>query len=84
MARVDTDDGEPTEAGRVGALVQPIKGADQPGEVQLTMHGGLEFYLAYSEVPLESGTPVLVVGRHGPRGVDVVVWTEGFMPSDES
>ncbi|MGI8881862.1 MAG: hypothetical protein ACR2KJ_15420 [Jatrophihabitans sp.] len=79
---MDTDDGEPTEAGRVGVLVHAVKGVEQPGEVQLTMHGGREYYIAYSEVPLDSGTTVLVVGRHGPRGVDVVVWTEDFTPSD--
>jgi hypothetical protein len=48
------------------------RGADGPGEVSVTMGGGTEHFIAYSEKPLSKGTPVVVLESRGARTVGVV------------
>ena len=70
------EDDFPTEVGCVGALTHRVPGGDAPGEVRVRYRGSIEHYLAYCTEALPSGSTVLVVGRHGPRALDVIEWTE--------
>ena len=62
--------------GCTGRLTVATRGADGPGEVILSMRGGTESYLAWSEVPLPRGTVVLVFNARGQRSVDVMEWDD--------
>ena len=62
--------------GRVGEVVHATRGAAGPGEVKVSIRGGSEIYLAWSEEPLPKGTAVLIVETRGARTVDVVPWSE--------
>lgn len=62
--------------GLTGQLVVATRGAGGPGEVRVAIRGGTELFLAYSQLPLARSTGVLVIGTHGPRGVDVEPWDE--------
>ena len=66
--------------GCTGKLIVATRGAGGPGEVLITVGGGTEAYLAWSEQPLANGTPVLVFNSRGGRSVDVMEWTD---PLDE-
>ena len=70
------DEDFPTEVGCVGTLTHRIPGGEQPGEVRVHYRGSVEHYLAYASEPIPDGSSVLVVGRHGPRALDVIEWTE--------
>jgi hypothetical protein len=50
--------------------------------VLVTMRGGTEAYLAWSEQPLAAGTTVLVFNARGPRTVDVMEWTDPSVDPD--
>lgn len=63
--------------GCTGVLEVATRGQDGPGEVVVSVWGGSEAYMAYSEQPLERHTAVLVIGTRGSRAVDVVAW-HGF------
>jgi hypothetical protein len=58
--------------GRVGHVTTRIRGADKPGEVTVSVRGGAECFIAYSDAPIERSTEVLVVGSRGHRSVDVI------------
>jgi hypothetical protein len=63
-------------------VIVATRGADGPGEVLVTMRGGTEAYLAWSEQPLVAGTTVLVFNARGSRTVDVMEWTDPSVDSD--
>ncbi|MGX7679270.1 hypothetical protein ACSMXN_10275 [Jatrophihabitans sp. DSM 45814] len=60
--------------GLVGTLTLPCRGEDGPGEVQVSIRGGTERFIALSETPLAVGTRVLVIDTHPHRTVTVVRW----------
>jgi hypothetical protein len=53
-------------------VIVATRGAEGPGEVLLSMKGGTEAYLAWSETPLARHTAVLVYNSRGGRVVDVM------------
>jgi len=63
-------------------VIVATRGAGGPGEVLVTMRGGTEAYLAWSEQPLAAGTTVLVFNARGPRTVDVMEWTDPSVDPD--
>jgi hypothetical protein len=64
--------------GRIGVLLIGTRGADGPGEVLLSIRGGSETYLAFSDDPIPKGATVLVVESRGLRSVDVTPWSAPF------
>jgi hypothetical protein len=68
--------GDPAVIGRAGYVTVATRGSDGAGEVQVSVRGGVETYLAWSDDPLPKGASVLVIGTRGPRTVDVVPWTD--------
>jgi hypothetical protein len=68
--------GDPEALGQVGVLVIGTRGSNGPGEVLISIRGGSESYLAWSEQPLAKGTAVLVVESRGARAVSVIRWQE--------
>jgi hypothetical protein len=62
--------------GTVGRVVVATRGPHGPGEVQLTVGGVRECYIASSDAPIERGESVLVVEVAPHRRVTVVPWTE--------
>jgi hypothetical protein len=60
--------------GQVGTLVVATRGEKGPGEVRVTIRGGSECFLAWSDEPLPRGASVLIIDYRGPRTVDVVEW----------
>ena len=67
--------------GTVGRVVVATRGRLGPGEVQLTVGGVRECYIASSDAPIERGEPVLVVEVAPHRQVTVVPWTDFPMPA---
>ncbi len=63
-----------TPVGRVGRVVVRVRGGDAPGELEVTVAGAPETYLAYSRDPVEVDNEVLVIHDRGSRSVDVVPW----------
>jgi hypothetical protein len=66
--------------GCTGIVIVRTRGSAGPGEVLVSVRGGSEAFLAWSEEPLPKGTPVLVIESRGERQVDVVAWSH---PMDE-
>lgn len=62
--------------GRVGVLTVACRGSAGAGEVQISIRGGTERFLAQSDDPLPVGTRVLVIESHGHRTVTVVPWED--------
>ena len=62
--------------GRVGVITHATRGPDGAGEVKISIRGGSEIFLAWSDEPLPKGTTVLVVGSRGARALDVVAWVD--------
>ncbi|MBM9510122.1 hypothetical protein [Actinacidiphila acididurans] len=60
--------------GRTGELLIGTRGPAGPGEVLVSVRGGTETFLAWSEQPLSKGATVLVVESRGARQVDVIAW----------
>jgi hypothetical protein len=58
--------------GCFGELIVATRGSAGPGEVLVSVRGGTEAYLAWSEEPLPKGTTVLVFNSRGGRTVDVM------------
>ncbi len=58
--------------GCVGKVITATRGADGPGEVLVSVRGGTEAYLAWSEEPLARDTSVIVFNARGERTVDVM------------
>ena len=68
--------------GCAGRLTVATRGAEGPGEVLVSMRGGTEAYLAWSEEPLAKGTTVLVFNARGERTVDVMEWADPSVDPD--
>ena len=66
--------------GCTGTLLVATRGGDGPGEVLVSMRGGTEAYLAWSEEPLARGSTVLVFDSRGERAVDVMQWNADRAP----
>jgi hypothetical protein len=62
--------------GYVGVLTVACRGSAGPGEVQLSIRGGSERFLAVSDDPMPIGTRVLVIESRGHRTVTVVPWDD--------
>jgi hypothetical protein len=58
--------------GCVGKVITATRGVDGPGEVLVSVRGGTEAYLAWSEEPLARNTSVIVFNSRGERTVDVM------------
>ena len=63
--------------GKVGTVVNGIRGGDRAGEVRLVVAGIAHYYLAYAATALPAGTDVLVINNRGARQVDVEPWPAG-------
>ncbi|WP_127356241.1 hypothetical protein [Actinacidiphila soli] len=68
----------PDEAvvGCTGVVIVGTRGSAGPGEILVSIRGGSEAFLAWSERPLPKGAPVLVVESRGERQVDVIEWAD--------
>lgn len=62
--------------GRTGELLIATRGPAGPGEVLVSVRGGTEAFLAWSDEPLPRGSTVLVVDSRGTRQVDVIEWAD--------
>ena len=62
--------------GSIGVLTIATRGAAGPGEVQVSVRGGSECYIAWSPEPLPRGSTVLVIETRGTRAVDVSAWSD--------
>lgn len=60
--------------GCVGVLVLGTRGAKGPGEVLVSVRGGTETYIAWSQEPLAKDSTVLIIDSRGTRAVDVIEW----------
>jgi len=56
----------------MGRVTVATRGVDGPGEVLISVRGGTEAYLAWSEEPLARETQVIVFNSRGERTVDVM------------
>lgn len=61
--------------GLVGVLTVATRGPAGPGEVLVSIRGGSETFLAWSDLPLPKGATVLVTDSRGQRTVDVIEWS---------
>lgn len=62
--------------GRVGVITHATRGPAGPGEVMISVRGGSEIFLAWSDDPIPKGTTVLSVASRGARALDVVPWVD--------
>jgi hypothetical protein len=53
-------------------VITATRGVAGPGEVLISVRGGTEAYIAWSEEPLARNTPVIVFNSRGARTVDVM------------
>jgi len=60
--------------GLVGRLTLPVRSSSAPGEIELTVGGLLERYIAYSAERIPRSGVALVIQDRGDRSVDVVPW----------
>ena len=58
--------------GCLGVVTVATRGAAGTGEVVVSVRGGSEAFLAWSDEPMAKGAQVLVVDVRGPRTVQVV------------
>ena len=65
-----------TLVGSIGVLTIATRGPAGPGEVQLSIRGGSEHYIAWSPEPLPQGSTVLVIETRGTRSVEVSPWSD--------
>ncbi|MFE2426535.1 hypothetical protein ACFXJ5_07245 [Streptomyces sp. NPDC059373] len=65
-----------TVVGCTGVVIVGTRGSAGPGEILVSIRGGSEAFLAWSERPLPKGAPVLVVESRGERQVDVIEWAD--------
>ena len=56
--------------GKLGTVTLRIL-ADRAGEIVVHIRGGTEVYMAVSDIPLEKGAEVLVIGQRSARTVEV-------------
>jgi hypothetical protein len=78
--RIAYDAADDSPVGSIGTLLVGTRGVDGPGEVQLSIRGSRECFLAYSDQPMAAGSTVLVVETAPHRQVTVVGWTDPFEP----
>ncbi len=57
--------------GSIGHVTLRIPGPGRPGEVLLSMRGGSESFIAYSEEEIPTGSQVLVLNSRPGRVVEV-------------
>ena len=62
--------------GCIGKLCVASRGPDGPGEVVVSVRGGSETFIAWSQESLPKGATVLVIESRGHRAVDVSPWTD--------
>jgi hypothetical protein len=62
--------------GCIGKIVVATRGAAGPGEVVVSVRGGREALIAWSDEPLPKGSTVLVIESRGHQAVDVSPWTD--------
>jgi len=67
--------------GMVGRVVVATRGRHGPGEVQLSVGGVRECYIASSDAPIERGESVLVVEVAPHRQITVVPWSDFPVPA---
>jgi hypothetical protein len=72
------DRADDSPVGCIGTLLVGTRGPSGPGEVLVTIRGGRETFLAYSDHPMASGETVLVIGAAAHRQVTVVAWNDPF------
>ena len=65
-----------TLIGQIGVLTVATRGVAGPGEVQVSVRGGRESFIAWSAEPLPKGCTVLVIESRGQRAVDVSAWDD--------
>jgi hypothetical protein len=56
-----------------GTITIATRGEDGPGEVELSIEGGSETFIAYSDDPLPRGAMVVVIDVRPSRKVDVAL-----------
>jgi hypothetical protein len=61
------------EIGLRGTITIATRGADGPGEVELSVDGGSGTFIAYSDEPLPRGATVVVIDVRPNRKVDVAL-----------
>jgi hypothetical protein len=61
--------------GEQGFVTTRIPGGEHPGEVQISLRGGSETFIAYGTEEIERGQRVLVLGRRPGRGLDVTAFS---------
>ena len=81
MTSTRSDAADQSPVGCVGVLLVATRGGQGAGEVQVSIRGGRETYLAYSDQPMARGETVLVVECAPHRSVTVVPWTDPPRPS---
>ncbi|MCI3270554.1 hypothetical protein [Streptomyces cylindrosporus] len=62
--------------GCTGKVLVRTRGAAGPGEVLVSVRGGSETFIAWSEDPLPTGATVLVIESRGCREVGVIEWVD--------
>ncbi|MGH3869235.1 MAG: hypothetical protein ACRDQ4_24625 [Pseudonocardiaceae bacterium] len=67
---------DPSVVGRLGVLTVATRGPGGPGEARVSIRGGSETYLAWSDEALPTGATVLVVESRSGRTVGVVAWSD--------
>lgn len=68
--------------GKVGVVVNAIRGGNRAGEIRVVVQGVPHHYLAYAAEPIAAGVDVLVIHYRGARQVDVEPWSP--MPGDHA
>jgi membrane protein implicated in regulation of membrane protease activity len=70
MSNLDED----RVVGSLGMAITRIPGGDRPGEVQVSIRGGSESFIAYGVDPIGRGEQVMIVGRRPGRILDVIAF----------
>lgn len=60
--------------GALGHVTLRIPGPGRPGEVMLSMRGGSEPFIAYSEETIQAGSQVMVLNARPGRVVEVTLF----------
>jgi membrane protein implicated in regulation of membrane protease activity len=60
--------------GKVGVVVNAVRGGTRPGEVRVVVQGIPHYYIAYATSAVPAGAEVLVINYRGARQVDVEPW----------
>ena len=65
-----------SEIGCLGVITVATRGIAGTGEVVVSVRGGSEAFLAWSDHPLSKGTQIVVVDVRGPRTLQVAAAEE--------